>query len=50
MQALFAATYVEEITAAQRDGGRTVLRDKLAMLTGGERKSLRDALFELEPA
>jgi hypothetical protein len=44
MQALFAATYVEEITAAQRDGGQAALRAKLGFLTEEERAALREAL------
>lgn len=50
MQALFAATYVDEIATAQREGGHAVVRDKVAALTDGERSALRDALFELEHA
>lgn len=36
MQALFAATYVDEIRAAQREGGQALLGDKLAALTDTE--------------
>ena len=36
MQALFAATYADEIAAVLRDGGVVVLRDKLAVLSDGE--------------
>jgi hypothetical protein len=50
MQALFAATYVDEIAAVQRDGGQAVLRDKLAALSDAERNSLHHALVELEHA
>ena len=50
MQALFASTYVDEITAAHRDGGHALVRDKLAVLTLAERNSIRDALFGLEHA
>jgi hypothetical protein len=48
MQALFAATYVDEIAAVQREGGRALVRGKLAALSEAERRSLRDALVELE--
>jgi hypothetical protein len=44
MQALFAATYVEEIAAVQRNGGAALVRDKLASLSDGERRVLREAL------
>jgi hypothetical protein len=44
MQAVFAATYVEEIAAVQREGGVTALRSKLDTLTDGERAALREAL------
>jgi hypothetical protein len=44
MQALFAATYIDEIAAAQRDGGELALRAKLDCLTGDERGALREAL------
>jgi hypothetical protein len=47
LQALFAATYVDEIAAVQRSGGDALLRAKLAALTDGERRLLREAL---EPA
>jgi hypothetical protein len=50
MQALFAATYVDEIAAAQREGGPALVRRKLAALSDAERKSFRDALVELEHA
>jgi hypothetical protein len=48
MQALFAATYVDEIAAAQRSGGKGLLREKLAALSDGEQRVLREALDELE--
>jgi hypothetical protein len=44
IQALFAATYVDEIAAAQRDGSDSVLRAKVASLSEGERRALREAL------
>jgi hypothetical protein len=47
MQALFAATYVDEIAAARRGGGKAVVRSKLAALSDEERRSLRVALDEL---
>jgi len=50
MQALFAATYVEEIAAAERSGSAAVLRAKLAALSNGERRALQDALDQLQPA
>jgi hypothetical protein len=46
MQALFAATYVNEIAAVQRDGGEALVREKLATLSEGERRVLREALAE----
>jgi hypothetical protein len=44
MQALFAATYADEIAAIQRDGGKALVRQKLAALSQGERRVLREAL------
>jgi hypothetical protein len=44
MQALFAATYADEIATVLRDGGVALLREKLAALTDGERHALRSAL------
>ena len=41
-QALFAATYVDEIAAVQRDGGAALVREKVAALSEGERRVLRD--------
>lgn len=49
MQALFAATYVDEIAAAERSGSQTAFRTKLASLSESERHALRDALDELQP-
>ena len=46
----FAATYVEEIAAAERSGSAAVLRAKLAALSNGERRALQDALDQLQPA
>jgi hypothetical protein len=48
IQALFAATYVEEIAAAQRAGGMALVREKLATLAEGERRALREVLLEPE--
>jgi hypothetical protein len=48
MQALFAATYVDEIRAVQRDGGSALVRKKVAALSTSERRVLREALDELE--
>jgi hypothetical protein len=50
MQAVFAATYVDEIAAVQRSGGAALVREKLLTLTQGERRVLRDALLELDAA
>jgi hypothetical protein len=44
MQSLFAATYVDELAAVQRNGGAALVRDKLASLSDGERRVLREAL------
>ena len=48
MQALFAAIYVDEIAAVQRDGGETVVREKLAALSEVQRRVLRAVLLEPE--
>jgi hypothetical protein len=48
MQVLFAATHVDEIAAARRSGGAALVRQKLAALSEGERRVLRDALLEPE--
>jgi hypothetical protein len=50
MQALFAATYVEELAIAERSGGEAALRSRLASLSEAERQALRHALDELQPA
>ena len=50
MQALFAATYVDEIAAVQRSGGKALVREKLAALPEAQRHVVREALRELEPA
>jgi hypothetical protein len=50
MQALFAATYVDEIAAVPRNGGAALVHEKLLALTDGERRVLRDALLELDAA
>ena len=44
MQALFAATYADEIAAVLRNGGVALLREKLAVLSDGERRALRIAI------
>jgi hypothetical protein len=44
MQALFAAIYVDEIAAAQRDGSEALVEAKVAALSEGERRVLREAL------
>jgi hypothetical protein len=49
MQQIFAAAFVDELEAVQRDGGETLVREKLAELSEGERHILRLALDELEP-
>src|SRR5262249_2334566 len=46
LEALFAATYVDEIAAAEREGGKALVREKLAALSDGERRVLREALLE----
>jgi hypothetical protein len=48
MEALFAATYADEIAAVIRRGGKTVVREKLTCLSHGERRAMREALDELE--
>jgi hypothetical protein len=44
MQALFAAMYVDETAAVKRNGGVSLVREKLAELSEGERRVLREAL------
>jgi hypothetical protein len=46
LQALFAATYVDEIAAVKRKGGKALVREKIAALSAGERRALREALAE----
>ena len=48
MQAVFAALYVDEIAAVQRDGGTALVREKLAGLSEGGRRVLREALAAVE--
>jgi hypothetical protein len=48
MQALFVATYVDEIAAVQRSGGKALVREKLERLSEGERRVLSESLDELE--
>ena len=50
LEALFAATYVDEIAEAHRSGGGALLRAKLTALSQGERRVLREALLELDTA
>jgi hypothetical protein len=50
MQALFAAIYVDEIAAAQRQGGQALVREKLAALSEEQRQVLREAVLEPELA
>jgi hypothetical protein len=44
MQYLFAALFVDEVAAMQRVGGEALVREKLAALSEGERRVLREAL------
>jgi hypothetical protein len=44
MQALCAATYVDEIAAIQRTDGAAFMRERVAALSEGERRVLREAL------
>ena len=44
MQAVFAAIYLDEIAAVRRDGGETVVREKVAALSDDQRLALRVAL------
>jgi hypothetical protein len=46
MQHLFAALYVDEIAAVERDGGEALVRRTLAGLSDGQRRVLREALAE----
>jgi hypothetical protein len=48
MEQVFAATYVDEIDRALRHGGDALLRERLAKLSEGERRILREALLEPE--
>jgi hypothetical protein len=48
VEALFAATYVDEIATAQRHGGKAAVREKLMSLSTSERQMLREALAEPE--
>jgi hypothetical protein len=48
MQQVFAATYVDELAALQRDGGEALVRERVAALSEGERRILREALAEPE--
>jgi len=44
MQALFPAAYAAEIVALHRAGAQELMREKLASLSEGERRVLREAL------
>jgi hypothetical protein len=46
MQRLAEVVYVDEITAVLGGDGETVLRERVASLSEGERRVLRDALAE----
>jgi hypothetical protein len=46
MQQVFAATYVDELATAHRHGGEALVREKLAFLSEGERRVLREALAD----
>lgn len=49
MQHLFAAIYVDELAQLQRDGGgEQLVRERVAALSEGERRGLREALREPE--
>jgi hypothetical protein len=48
MQHLFAALYVDEIAAVERNGGEVLVRDKLAGLSDEQRRVLREALAQPE--
>jgi hypothetical protein len=50
VQALFAATYVDEIAAVSQSGGAALVRKKLLTLSEDERRVLREALRELDAA
>jgi hypothetical protein len=49
MQQVFAATFVDELAALDRDGGGALVREKIAALSEGERRVLWEALEELQP-
>jgi hypothetical protein len=49
MQQVFAATFVDELAALDRHGGDALVRRKVAALSEGERRVLREALDELQP-
>jgi hypothetical protein len=46
MQHVFAAVFMDEIAAVKREGGGALVRQKVAALSDGERRVLRDALLE----
>ena len=47
----FASTLlVDELLTVRRDGGEALLRQRVAALSDGERRVLREALLEPEPA
>jgi hypothetical protein len=49
MQQVFAATFVDELAALERAGGDELVRQRVAALSEGERRVLREALDELQP-
>jgi hypothetical protein len=48
MQYVFATTFVNEIAAVQREGGKALLRNRLSELSEDERRVLGEALDELK--
>jgi len=44
MQYLFASLFVDEVAALQRAGGDALVRERVAALSEGERRVLREAL------
>jgi hypothetical protein len=44
LSGLAASIYADEIATVQRDGGAALVREKVARLSSGERRVLRDAL------
>jgi hypothetical protein len=46
MQAVFAASWVDEIAAVQREGGEALVRERVERLSEGEKRIHREALAE----